>query len=81
MMEKLIELTRKKLSLLEELRESKIYESKTLHLVCENGLYMLYRISDQKQITTGKGGEMESYFRLHGVNPADVYGIELMQID
>ncbi len=80
-MDKLIELTRKKLSLLEELRESKIYESKTYHLVCENGLYMLYRISDQEQIRAGGKSRMKSYFRLHGVNPADVYGIELIQTD
>lgn len=81
MMDKLIELTRKKLSLLEELRESMVYESKTLHLVCENGLYMLYRISDQKQIAAGRKSEMKSYFRLRGVDPADVYGIELIQTD
>lgn len=78
-MEKLIELTSRKLSLLEELRESIIYESKTYHLVCKNDLYMLYRISDEKQIKTGRKGEIESYFRLRGVNLCDVYGAELIQ--
>ena len=68
--DKLISLSEQHTTLLKELKESTIYYSKKYCLVKKNigyndYSYMLYQISDNKRIVSGRIDRIKSHMRLH----------------
>lgn len=75
--EKAIKLTKKKVSLLKELKESLKYQDCKYHLVAHtNDLplrYSLFRIGSQDNLCFGPMEKIESYIRLRNIDKKLIY--------
>ena len=72
----LIELSEKKTSLLKELKESIIFESKMYNLVQTDSLYKkhtLYKICDKKPLVSGEINIIKSYINLRNIDIDTIY--------
>ena len=77
----LIEKSEEKTTLLKELKESIIYESKTYHIIdlktkfysVGTNTYILIRISDKKEMICGDINIIKSYIRLRNIDINDIY--------
>ena len=75
MIDKLIDLNAKMGSLLKEYKEAKIYENCTHHVV-NYGIshrFMLFRISDKKELYEGTKHEILRYCKRHGITENLLY--------
>ena len=73
----LIEKSEQKTTLLKELKESAIYESKIYNLIKmrmgSKDFYMLYLISNKQEVISGELDRIKSHLRLHKIDISDIY--------
>jgi hypothetical protein len=66
----------KVIALLDELKDSVLYEAAKYHLVtlgCVPVRYILFRISDRKELTYGTLEDINSYMRLRNMSESEVF--------
>lgn len=75
--QQVIELTEKKLNLLNELKESVIYEEKIYDLLKFNlgyeFSYILYRISDKIEVFDGRIKDLKTYIKIRNIDIETIY--------